>query len=334
MSGSPDPASGGLPHVRQPSLFEVEPVGPPTTPPPPLVQPPPLTADASLSATQLPYRLYLQRTDRSRNTVTCFLSDLRLFVAGMGADRAISGITFNDLDAWLKDMRRLPGTRRVASAAPDDATPRPKTMERRRTFLKNYFGWLVQEGVLARDPSAQVLLKRPRSLPYELLHEDEVARLEAAASEDIRCHVLLKLLLEAGLKKEEVIGLRLRHVDVSDPAHPAVEVRFPARALHWRERRMELSAEWAQLYASYVARYQPTDHLFDCTGRNLNYILSAAARRAGLRKEVNPQRLRDVFAVRLLRAGTPPEAVRTKLGLSEEAWYESHEKYRKMAFAV
>jgi integrase/recombinase XerD len=338
MSGAPDPVKGGRGQggesALQPSLFDVEPARVLLVAPPPLFQAPPLTADAPLSATRLPYQQYLQRTDRTRNTVTCFLSDLRLFVAGLGADRPVRSITFDDLDTWLKDMRRLPGTRRLASSAPEDVTPRPKTMERRRTFLKNYFGWLVQEGVLERDPAAQVLLKRPRSLPYDLLHEDEVQRLEAAASEEIRCQVLVKLLLEAGLKKEEVMGLRQRHVDLSDAAHPAIEIRFPHRALHWRERRIALSAEWGALYQRYLERYRPADQVFECTGRNLNYILSGAARRAGLQKEVNPQRLRDVFAVRLLRGGVASETVRTRLGLSEEAWYESYDKYRKMAFAV
>jgi integrase/recombinase XerD len=42
--------------------------------------------------------------------------------------------------------------------------------------------------------------------------------------------------------------------------------------------------------------------------------------------------LRDTFAVQQLRAGVSPEALREKLGLSEEAWMESREKYRRLAF--
>jgi integrase/recombinase XerD len=47
---------------------------------------------------------------------------------------------------------------------------------------------------------------------------------------------------------------------------------------------------------------------------------------------VTLQLLRDIFAVRQLRAGVPMDALREKLGLSEEAWYEIAEKYRKLAF--
>jgi integrase/recombinase XerD len=43
--------------------------------------------------------------------------------------------------------------------------------------------------------------------------------------------------------------------------------------------------------------------------------------------------LRDTFAVRQLKAGTMPDALREKLGLSDEAWLESREKYRRLAFS-
>jgi integrase/recombinase XerD len=37
--------------------------------------------------------------------------------------------------------------------------------------------------------------------------------------------------------------------------------------------------------------------------------------------------------VQQLKSGIPPEALREKLGLSDEAWLESREKYRRLAFA-
>jgi integrase/recombinase XerD len=37
--------------------------------------------------------------------------------------------------------------------------------------------------------------------------------------------------------------------------------------------------------------------------------------------------------VRHLREGVPPETLREKLGLSGEAWIESREKYRRLAFS-
>lgn len=316
--------------VAQPRLFESDPPSVPAPQQPALIQVPALTPDAPLGACRLPYQQFLRRSERTRNTMTCFLSDLGLLIAGLGAERPVRGISRHDLTKWLEEMSQRPRSTRFGGRSGDG--PAPKTMARRRTFLKNFFGWLVQEGVLPADPTATIALKRPLPALPELLFEDEVRRLVAAASEDLRCHLLVLLLLEAGLKKEEVLGLRLQDVDLSDPDHPAIEVHFPRRAAARRERRMQLSAEWGQLYQRYLDHFRPTDHVFECTGRNLNYILAAATRRAQVEKEVTLQRLRDVFAVRQLRAGVPPEQVREQLGLSEEAWYESSEKYRKLAF--
>jgi integrase/recombinase XerD len=207
-------------------------------------------------------------------------------------------------------------------------------MARRLTFLKNFSGWLASEGLVAADPAANIALTRPVPPLPELLFDDEVERLAAAAAEDVRCHLLVLLLLAAGLKKEEIMGLQLQHVDISDAEHPAIEVHFPGQAKRRRERRMELPAEWTAVYERYVRRYCPSEYVFECTDRNLNYVLAAAVKRARIEKRVTLQLLRDVFAVQQLRRGVSLEELREKLGLSEEAWYESADKYRRLAFPV
>lgn len=333
MHGSPDPLGsrrGDDTIIQQPSLFDIE----PTTVPArqtqaTLVRLPVLTPDTTLGGCPLPYADYLRRTNHSKNTVACFLSDLRLLTRWLGSDRRLVAITPKDLKDWLDDMegRLRPG---MASAAPPET--KPKTMARRVTFLKNFFGWLAQEHVLAANPADAIALRRPTPPLPELLFDDEVTRLEAAAAEDVRCQLLVALLLEAGLKKEEVLGLRLQDVDLSNPEQPAIEVHFPGQDKRRRERRMLLPAVWADLYQRYLGRFHPAERVFECTGRNLNYVLAAAVRRAKIEKPVTLQLLRDVYAVRQLRGGVAPEVLREKLGLSDEAWYETAEKYRKLAF--
>jgi integrase/recombinase XerD len=316
---------GDEPSVEQGRLFDPEPASPaPPSAPPPLVRVPRLTAESPLGACRLPYQQFLRLTDRSKNTVTCFLSDLGLLVAYLGSDIALGAITPQHLDDWRVHL--------VWERSARGSSPAPKTLARRVTFLKNFFGWLVQEDILATDPAAEIALLRPTPPLPELLFDDEVRRLEEGAREDARCHLLVLLLLEAGLKKEELLGLRLRDVDTSDPQRPAIEVHFPRQDKRRRERRMALPEEWTDAYQRYVAQYRPVERVFECTGRNLNYVLTAAVRRAGIARRVTLQLLRDVYAVRQLRSGVDPEVLREKLGLSEEAWYESADKYRKLAF--
>jgi site-specific recombinase XerD len=279
------------------------------------------SSDTALGACALPYQDYLRRTDHSPYTITCFLSDLRMLTEFLGYATPARDVTQERLGAWLEHLRHGRDTR-----------PAPKTMARRITFLKNFFGWLQEIGALERNPTERIALARPAPPLPELLFEDEVARIEAAAAQDVRCHALVLLLLSTGLKKEEVMGLTPGNVDLSDPEHPAIEVRFPGQAKRWRERRMELPAAWTEVYQRYAQRYQLRERVFTCTDRNLNYVLASAVRRAGIQKRVTLQLLRDIYAVRQLRAGVSPDTLRERLGLSEEAWYETAEKYRKLAF--
>ena len=313
--------------AEQPSLFSLLDAGdqagamPVGASHPPLAMAPALRPSSPLGAAALPYQEYLRRTDHSAYTVTCFLSDLRMLTEFLGPTIELRAITRERIAAWLDHLRWDRG-----------AKPAPKTMARRVTFLKNFFGWLVSSEVLRDDLAAKIAFTRPDPPLPELLFDDEVARLEAAAAEDVRCHLLVMLLLNAGLKKEEVMGLALRHIDLADPERPTIEVHFPGQAKRRRERRMTLPAAWAPLYARYIERYQPRERLFECTDRNLGYVLAAAVSRAKIEKRVTLQLLRDIYAVRQLRAGATPDELRERLGLSEEAWYETAEKYRKLAF--
>jgi site-specific recombinase XerD len=306
--------------AAQPSLFATEatPVAPAVAP---LIEIASPTGETTLGACALPYQDHLRRTDHSRYTITCFLSDLRMLTDFLGRSTPARDLTQDRLRSWLEHLRHG-----------RDAPPAPKTMARRVTFLKNFFGWLQSVGALERDPTERIALTRPAPPLPELLFEDEVARIEAAAADDVRCQTLVTLLLATGLKKEEVMGLTVGNVDLSDPEHPAIEVRFPGQAKRRRERRMELPAAWTAIYQRYVRRYQPQERVFACTDRNLNYVLASAVKRAGIEKRVTLQLLRDIYAVRQLRAGVPFETLRERLGLSEEAWYETAEKYRKLAF--
>jgi integrase/recombinase XerD len=317
----PEPRQPTHDSVEQTSLFFPAEVEQPTQREPALVQMPVLTDHSTLGACALPYSEYLRRTGHSKYTETCFLSDLRLLSDYLGRETELRALTRERLTAWLSHLR-------YDRAVP----PAPKTMARRVTFLKNFFGWLAAESIITSDPSATLALARPTPPLPELLFEDEVRRLEAAAAEDIRSHLLVMLLLATGLKKEEVRGLRLQDVDLSDPRHPAIEVHFPGQAKRRRERRMDLPEAWTSVYERYLQRYRPQERVFECTERNLNYVLAAAVKRARLEKRVTLQLLRDIYAVRQLRAGVPMETLRERLGLSEEAWYETAEKYRKLAF--
>src|SRR5947209_9768877 len=316
--------------VLQSNLFTdaatviTEPPDPLETPYPPLVRTNPLTDQSSLSACAIPYQQELLLRGKSNYTVTCVLAVVMVFSRFVGQDTRLGRITKEQLTDWLMKLKF--GTK--------GQVPAPKTMARRITFLKNFFSWLFRDQVIREDPSASLTLERPLPRLPELLFDDEIQRLLESAAEDSRCHCLVYLVLYAGLKKEEVMGLKLAHIDLADPKVPMITVHFPASTgKQHRERRLALPPEFTATLQAYQHKYRPTNELFNCTDRNLNYILARAVKAAGIKKRVTLQLLRDTFAIHQLKSGVSPEAVREKLGLSDEAWLESREKYRRLAFA-
>ena len=285
-----------------------------------------LTDQSSLAESVSPYKQELMVRGKSTYTITCFVSDLKMFSDFVGPETPVGRVSKEQLTDWLMKLK-------FGSQSQRSLTPAPKTMARRVTFLKNFFSWLEREGLISENPSSSLTLERPLPPLPELLSDDEVQLLLTAAAEDERCLCLIYLVLRAGLKKEEIMGLREQHIDLVDPHTPMVTVRFAASlGKQHRERRLVLPAEFTDIFKRYKDRYHITDTVFACTDRNLNYILARAVKTAGIQKRVTLQLLRDTFAVQQLQEGVSFDALREKLGLSDEAWLESKEKYRRLAF--
>jgi site-specific recombinase XerD len=314
-----EPRSGGQADgdalITQPNLFDNE-VKIIQAPPAEIVPP---TAESSLAECAPAYQEYLRLTAHSRYTVTCFLSDLHLLSEFLGKETPIGRIATNDLTRWLMHLRWERGH-----------PPAPKTMARRATFLKNFFGWLASERIVPENAAAGIVLTRPLPPLPELLYQEEIDRLEEAAAEESRSQCLVMLLLHAGLKKEEVMALQLNHFDLSDPAQPTVSVQFTDQVKQRKHRTMTLPPAFTEAFQRYLNKYRPQEKVFDCTDRNLNYILARAVRKAHIQKRVTLQLLRDTYAVHQLQEGMSFDTLREKLGLSEEAWKEASEKYRKL----
>src|SRR5947199_8039589 len=177
--------------VLQPDLFSgapvviTEPADASETAFPPLVRIKPLTEQSSLSACFIPYQQDLRLRGKSDYTVTCYLSDLKMFSDFIGRDTPVGRITKEQLTDWLMKLK----------FGKNGQVPAPKTMARRVTFLRNFFSWLTREGIIREDPSASLVLERPLPPLPQLLFEDEIERLLEASGEDARSQCLVFVVL-------------------------------------------------------------------------------------------------------------------------------------------
>lgn len=264
----------------------------------------------------------------SPNTVKSFDSDLRLLARYLGPRTVIGRIGSKELEGFLKYLRFERGV-----------PCKMKSWARRLTTLKVFFAWLAEERIIAQDPAAS-LAHHPVTAPLpQVLTDVEVNQLLAATSgwrhdtdkPDARPHLLVTLLLSTGIKKSECMNLTLTDIDTSDPSAPTLFVRYESIRQRFKERKLRLPPEFAAVLSEYRQQYQPSDKLFPCTARNLEYVLDEASKRAGLQpRRVSFETLRYTCAVRDLRGGMDEDMLRRKLGLSHITWADTLERLKKV----
>lgn len=285
-----------------------------------------LTRKSSLSAAISGFREYMIRQGFTENTIKAFLYDLSLLTRYLGDDRPLSQIGTNVLNDFLTYLRYYRGV-----------PCKPKSYARRVTTLKVFFGWLAAEGILPSDPAAP-LIHQPASTPLpQILYEGQVEKLLQTTESllhgdkpDARPHLLVTLLLQTGIKKGECMAIQLSDIDTSDPQAPVLYIRYSNPKMKHKERKLWLPADFVPTLHQYLEEYQPKQRLFECTARNLEYVLDHAARLAGI-EAISFEILRWTCAVRDYKAGMSPDKLRQKLGLSKISWQEASEKLKKLA---
>ena len=287
-----------------------------------------LTAQAPLDAAIKDFHKHMTGEAFTENTIKAFLSDLRLLKGFIGADKPIGEIATKDLNDFLIYLRHYRG---VPCSA--------KSYSRRVTTLKVFFTWLAEEKILPFDPAAPLIHQRvPPPLP-RILYDDQVKRLlettqallQDEEKSDARPHLLVTLILQTGIKKTECMGIKLGHIDLSDPKAPVLYIRYEDPRKRRKERKLQLPPEFPSILKRYLAQYNPQEYLFECTARNLEYVLSDVAERAGIKEGVSFEALRMTCAVRDYRTGMPLDKLRKKLGLSSITWGETSEKIKQLA---
>lgn len=287
----------------------------------------PLHSASPLGVAMGAFHDHMLRQGFSENTIQAFLADLRLLGKYSGLNTPIDEFgtqELNDFLTWMLHYRGVPCS--------------PKTYARRVTTLKVFFGWLREAGVLGHDPAAYILHNHVVTPMPHILHDDQIEQLLAAARElmlaedpDPRPALLISLVLQTGIKKGECVGIALNDIDRSDPRAPVLYIRYKSPRMHHKERKLALARDLLPILDRYLAAYQPRQYLFECTARNLEYVLRDTATLAGLKEGVSFEMLRWTCAVRDYRSGMDPDRLRKKLGLSRITWNETVEKLRKLA---
>ena len=280
------------------------------------------TADKMVIQTLPAYYTYLQGGGFSKYTPDDFTGDLKKFGV-FQKEKPIKDITTRDIQGWISFLK-MP--------IPKGEGLSDKTVSRKLTALGNYFQWLVNTGVIEvkTNPMFNIANSRISSPLPEILFEEECKRLLVSASSDSRTYLLFLLFLETGIKLEELFALKISHFDFSNKYAPEVYIKHIGKK-EKKSRKLILPIEIIPVFSDYVEAYRVDDSLFPYTQRFIRYLITETAEKAGIKKKVSAQILRDTCAVRQIKRGEGIERVLARLGLSETTWEDAKIKYEKLS---
>jgi integrase len=269
----------------------------------------------------------------ARNTWLATAYDLKVFFEVVGKEPA--EVRTVDVFAFLTHQR-TPRHEKVVRFEDGEAGLSARTIARRLSSIAGLFEYLivrgdagvdrnpVPRGLAGRRPGQRGqngvrLVRRPKTLPRVLSPEEVGALLDALRTSRDRAIVFAMLL--AGLRRCEVLGLRLQDID------PGERQLFVASGKGGRERLVPVSGRFFEALGEYLEEERPSEVLTDAcfvvlkgprrglplTPAGLDEVIDGVRERAGLAR-LTCHMLRHTCFTRLRERGMALEALQAQAG--------------------
>ena len=247
----------------------------------------------------------------SKNTLSSYLRDIRQFGTyldnrtSVGYDNAGQEVLGEYIN-WLKSSGK--------SVA---------TVSRSIASLKNFYGYLVTSGIVAKNPTGKLVPdKSIQKLPQILTSKEVELLLEQPECTDMkgyRDRAMLELLYATGIRVSELIALNIQDLNVS-----AGVIRCRGRD---KERMIPLYPAAIKALTEYTEFIRPQmisdpdgDSLFVNVGgermsrQGFWKIIKSYQTKAKIEKTITPHTLRHSFAAHLLENGADLRSIQEMLG--------------------
>jgi integrase/recombinase XerC len=197
----------------------------------------------------------------------------------------------------------------------------PRSVQRRLSAVRSFFGYLVREGVAASNPAVDIRApKAPKRLPGTL-DVDQIAQLLQIPGDDalaVRDRAIMELFYSSGLRLAELVGLALTDIDLADRTVRVLGKGAKTRIVPVGRKACEAIRAWLKERSALAG----IDETALFVGRNGERLKARAiqlriaqwARRAGLPARVYPHLFRHSFATHLLESSKDLRGVQELLG--------------------
>ena len=209
----------------------------------------------------------------------------------------------------------------------------PSSLARKCSALRQFYGFLVDEGLRTDDPSPALPRPRARRPLPRLLDHPEIARLFATAEDEsasdsppaVRMLALLELLYGSGLRATELVSLPLAAVPRDAPFLTVTGKGGQQRMVPVGTRAGLALRRWLAVREAGLNFSGGPRWLFPSRGKHLSRVrlfqlLRELAGRAGIDPaRVSPHVMRHAFATHLLEGGADLRVLQTLLGHADIA---------------
>ncbi len=204
---------------------------------------------------------------------------------------------------------------------------KPRTTARLLSSLRRFYQYLLREGRINQEPTAQIdAPKLGRPLPKSLTEED-VENLLAAPNIEallgLRDRAMLELLYASGLRVSELVGLKLGEVSMTQGVVRIVGKGGKERLVPMGEECLE----WLQTYMNDARAEILSGRVADAvfvtrrgdamTRQAFWYLIKRYARQAEIKTDLSPHTMRHAFATHLLNHGADLRVLQMLLGHSD-----------------
>ncbi|MEZ5351074.1 MAG: site-specific tyrosine recombinase XerD [Bryobacteraceae bacterium] len=204
-----------------------------------------------------------------------------------------------------------------------------RSIARRLTTLRNFYGFLLREGKIAVDPVGTVPLPRQgRSLPKRLSAE-EVERLldapPATAAAGLRDRAMFQLLYASGPRVSELCLVEVRDVDLNTGIVRVTGKGNKQRLIPVGRSAIEAIRAYLELGRGALLKGRQSRYLFvtarggPLTRQGFWKLLRHHGRAAGIAQTLTPHLIRHTFATHLLEGGADLRSVQSMLGHADIA---------------
>ncbi len=208
-----------------------------------------------------------------------------------------------------------------------EAGAKPRSTARQLSSFRRFFRYIMREGLIDTDPTADIEMPRiGRSLP-KTLSEDEVEALLNAPNTDEplghRDRAMLELLYATGLRVSELINLKQSQINFNQGVLRIVGKGDRERLIPLTDESQRWIRDFIDGPRMEILLERQTDHLFPTrrgdrmTRQAFWHIIKRYAEKAGVRKKMSPHSLRHAFATHLLNRGADLRVVQLLLGHSD-----------------